>query len=111
MIYCAKSETLKSVLNIKVLEILSFVAKLNTFDHGTSPIAEKIHLERYRKDLGSGAFYDGYWSSSGLRCGLGTQIDADAVYYIGYWLNDYKHGRGRLVNADETIYEGNFKGD
>ena len=51
-------------------------------------MAGKVVLERHRKDLGSGAFYDGQWSPAGLRHGLGTQIDTDAVYYFGYWFDD-----------------------
>ena len=84
---------------------------MSAFDYGPSPLADGMLLKQYRKDLGSGAYYDGQWSPTGLRHGLGMQIDSDALYYYGYWLDDKKHGRGRLVTADETVYEGDFKDD
>ena len=63
---------MKSILNTKIKKILSVVAEMDPFDLGLSPISGKVVLERRKKDLGGGAFYDGQWSPTGLRHGLGT---------------------------------------
>ena len=109
--YCSKTMTIKSILNTKIKEIQSKVAEMDPFDLGPSPISDKVVLERCKKDLGLGAFYDGQWSPNGLRHGLGTQIDTNGVYYFGYWCDDNKNGRGRILYVDGTLYEGNFKND
>ena len=84
---------------------------MDPFDLGPSPISGKVVLERRKKDLGGGAFYDGQWSPTGLRHGLGTQIDVKGVYYFGYWCDDKKNGRGRILYVNGTLYEGDFKND
>ena len=33
------------------------------------------------------------------------------VYYFGYWCDDKKNGRGRILYVNGTLYEGDFKND
>ena len=43
---------------------------------------------------------------NGKRHGLGKQIWPDNSLYEGYWANDMANGKGRLIHSDGDVYEG-----
>jgi hypothetical protein len=51
--------------------------------------------------LRGGEEYDGYFKG-GLKCGHGRVVYADKTSYVGEWLNDLRHGPGKLISADES---------
>ena len=46
--------------------------------------------------------YDGHFKQ-GLKCGQGRMVYADATSYVGEWLNDQRHGAGKLISADQSV--------
>ena len=61
---------------------------------------EKVKLE-------DGSEYEGEWSfGTGLIHGKGVQSWPDGGYYEGYWRNGQASGKGRLVQTDGNVYEG-----
>ena len=46
--------------------------------------------------------------SDNKRNGLGVMKFTSGETYYGDWVNDCKEGKGKLVYADKTIYEGEF---
>ena len=62
-------------------------------------------------ELDNGIVYHGEWNNDGLRDGKGTQYWPDGSIYVGYWLKDCAHGRGRLIHADLDYYEGDWLKD
>jgi len=46
-----------------------------------------------------------------MRHGRGTQQWQDGSYYEGYWRNNCANGKGRLIHADNDVYEGNWVND
>ena len=60
-----------------------------------------------------GATYDGDWDG-GVRCGSGAQRSADGLtMYSGEWLDDARHGKGRLVvrESERTMRQTAFEGE
>lgn len=55
--------------------------------------------------MGSGVRYIGQFSN-GLRHGKGKQVWEDYSLYEGYWMEDRANGRGRLIHANGDVYEG-----
>jgi hypothetical protein len=61
--------------------------------------------------LENGAVYTGQWSLSNKRHGRGKQVWPDCSVYEGYWVNDRAKGKGRLVHNDGDMYEGEWLDD
>jgi hypothetical protein len=59
----------------------------------------------------NGAQYLGSWNDDGLRHGKGKQIWEDGSVYEGNWVCDHVCGWGRLVHADGDVYEGEWEND
>lgn len=65
-----------------------------------------------------GIIYEGEWKK-GERCGKGREtkriiiyiviIIADDTYYEGEWLNNLKHGIGKVLLPNGKIREGEWK--
>ena len=56
----------------------------------------------------NGDIYNGQWNKDGLREGRGTLVWQDGSKYIGYWTNDQKNRKGRLIYANGDVYEGDW---
>lgn len=41
---------------------------------------------------------------NGKRHGLGKQLWEDFSLYEGYWKNDMANGQGRLIHSDGDVY-------
>ncbi|MCQ2816648.1 MAG: hypothetical protein MJ252_05200 [archaeon] len=58
------------------------------------------------------AVYYGEWSKDeGKRHGRGIQVWADQSRYEGYWKGDKANVRGKLLHADGDVYEGEWLDD
>ena len=51
--------------------------------------------------------YDGFWHM-GMRQGVGQEVTAKGKYN-GEWQDDQRHGLGLSVDADNNMYEGQFR--
>ena len=59
--------------------------------------------------INENAIYIGEWSSDELRHGKGKQIWSDGSIYEGYWKHDKACGCGRMFYANGELYEGEWK--
>ena len=63
--------------------------------------------EKDVKNFEDGARYKGEWlDGTHIKEGKGMVIYADGSVYEGYWKNDYRHGPGRYIHTDSYVYEG-----
>ena len=56
--------------------------------------------------LESGDIYTGPFDRKEKRSGFGLVCFADGSWYLGDWLADMAHGRGKHLTADGTISDG-----
>ena len=61
--------------------------------------------------LENDAEYVGEWDELDRKDGKGILISADGSKYEGYWKEDKANGRGRLTYANGDVYEGEWKDD
>ena len=80
--------------------------------HGKFVIIQNVENEslitRGPLMMDNGAIYVGQWSDSELREGLGSQYWENGSFFTGYWHNDMAHGKGRLVHAEGSMYQGQW---
>lgn len=76
----------------------------------------ELQITRPSKELRSlttfadGSVYQGEWSTlTGMREGRGILIWPDGSRYDGHWQDSMFSGYGRLVKAQNIIYEGEWK--
>ncbi|OMJ65703.1 hypothetical protein SteCoe_37759 [Stentor coeruleus] len=84
--------------------------KLGQFIYGENPNEESL-LKRGSVEMENGAIYAGEWNKNNQRHGKGKQVWSDGSMYEGYWINDKACGRGRLIHANGDVYEGEWKND
>lgn len=54
--------------------------------------------------------YTGEWYGA-ERHGTGKMVLIDGSIYEGYWLNDKKNGFGRYIHVDGDVYLGSWEND
>jgi hypothetical protein len=85
---------------------------------------EKTFGKRENFDLKSeadGSLYLGQWKKGGAltfssqKFGRGSHLtrlsNGECLFYEGYWKDGKKEGKGRLINVDGSVYEGDMKAD
>ena len=63
-----------------------------------------VHLQKKQNN----ERYTGEWVGS-ARHGRGKSVTFDGSIFEGYYLNDRKSGFGRMINVDGSVYLGYFK--
>ena len=58
-------------------------------------------------DIISGEKYMGMWYND-MKCGAGSVVTVDGVYYEGTFAHNKMTGRGLMIFDDDTIYDGNL---
>ena len=63
-------------------------------------------------NLHDGGQYDGEWNPiTQKRHGRGKQVWNDGTIYEGSWKDDKAHGKGRIVSMNSLIVEGSLPQD
>ena len=85
-------------------EVEKVISKISPFNYNKKTSSQLISKGPIK--LENNAVYRGQWTSTHKRQGKGTQTWSDGAYYEGYWENDKINGRGRLINSNGELYEG-----
>ena len=64
---------------------------------------------RKQYELGDGRVYEGQWIiGTSIREGKGRLLAADGTIYEGWFKQNKAHGRGRCITLDKAIYDGQW---
>ena len=101
-----ENDNIENYTNDKIKDIEK---KLGLFQKNEKIINDNNHIKKsliiFKENK---ILYQGYWSISGNKEGFGTCIDKDGNKYIGFWLKNLFHGKGRIISINGNYYEGNF---
>ena len=59
--------------------------------------------------LDDGTIYQGLWDEKDEKTGEALEVRPDGSKFVGYFRNNLREGKGRLIYANGDYYEGNFR--